>query len=119
MVMPIASKSALQLWYVRPDNFLELDPLALALVVFTCELRVSAKFPHDAEWAGLDGMIVAGLRAGVSPLVSNDVVQALQTAGCPESCRCWRLRRWAKRPRKSVTWHLASFPFPLMNCISG
>jgi HD-like signal output (HDOD) protein/CheY-like chemotaxis protein len=80
MVMPIAPKSAVRLWYLRPENFLELDPLAMALS-FTSELKVSSKLPQGEEWLELDGLVIAGLRPGIAPLVPSDIVRACRAAG--------------------------------------
>ena len=83
LLTPILPRTSMRLWYYRPENYVELDPLGCALS-FLSDVTISPRLPQEGEWAELDGLVVVGIRAGTAPLVPAALVHACADAQCPE-----------------------------------
>ena len=83
LVVPLIKKRARRLWYLRPQSYIELDPLGFALSL-TCDVTISPNLPAPDEWSSLDGLIAVGINPGVTPLIPAELTKARIAGNRPE-----------------------------------
>lgn len=83
LVVPLIEKRSRRVWYLRPESYIELDPLAFALSL-TCDVTISAKLPTGDQWSNLDGLIAVGIHPGMMPLIPTELKKARIAGNRPE-----------------------------------
>jgi HD-like signal output (HDOD) protein len=78
-LLPIIPRREVRIWYVRPESFVEFDPLAFALTL-TCVLTISQQLPQGNQWHEIDGIVLVGARIGIAPLVPQELLRAKEDA---------------------------------------
>jgi hypothetical protein len=70
---PILDRRPVKLCYVRPEHFVELDPLAAALTFLAREVSIVPKIPNPDVLSRFDAMVAVALRPGAVPLIPADL----------------------------------------------
>jgi HD-like signal output (HDOD) protein/CheY-like chemotaxis protein len=83
MVQAVIPRQSKRIWYVRPDQFMEFDPLAFALSL-SCDLTISQTMPEAEDWKEIDGVIMVGLRVGAQTIVPDQIQRAMRNAQRPD-----------------------------------
>jgi HD-like signal output (HDOD) protein/CheY-like chemotaxis protein len=83
LMTPLAPRQAKRVWYVRPEAFIEMDPLGMALAMM-CEVRVASAPPTGGDWNTIDGLVAVGLRVGSPPIIREELVRWREEGGRPD-----------------------------------
>jgi HD-like signal output (HDOD) protein/CheY-like chemotaxis protein len=81
LLEPFVQRTPLHVGYVRPELYINLDPLAFALHMMA-EMDIFKELPQPEELRDLDALVVVALRPGVSPAVPTDLRHYCADAGC-------------------------------------
>jgi HD-like signal output (HDOD) protein/CheY-like chemotaxis protein len=80
LVAPLVPRLGKRVWYVRPETFIPLDPLGMALSLMS-EVTVSSALPTGAEWENIDGLVAVGIRMGAPPIIREELVRLREAGG--------------------------------------
>jgi hypothetical protein len=83
LIAPPIPRHAKRVCYVRPESFIEFDPLAFALSL-CCDLSLAGDLPQDKMWQDLDALIVTGIRPGAQGIVPAELSKRAAAAGRPD-----------------------------------
>jgi HD-like signal output (HDOD) protein/DNA-binding response OmpR family regulator len=81
LLVPPIPRHTKRIWYIRPEMFVAFDPLAYALTLI-CDLVISPVLPNGDQWKEIDGLVLVGIRAGVMPIVPEELARIAATANC-------------------------------------
>jgi hypothetical protein len=81
LLEPFVPRLPLHVGYVRPELYINLDPLGFALHMMA-ETDLFKTLPQPEELRDLDALVVAALRPGVAPAMPDDLRRYCAEAGC-------------------------------------
>ncbi len=77
LLTPLVPRHDKRILYIRPDSYVEFDPLAYALSLCS-NVQISSALPPSDQCAQLDGMIVVGARVGTPPVVPEQILNLVR-----------------------------------------
>ncbi len=83
MLAPLIERKNCRIAYVRPETFIDLDPLGFALDLL-CDIEIFATLPPPETLKTFDGLAMAALRPGAAPVVPAELSRLLAAAGRPD-----------------------------------
>jgi HD-like signal output (HDOD) protein/CheY-like chemotaxis protein len=79
LLTPLVPRHDKRILYIRPDSYVEFDPLAYALSLCST-VQIASALPPPDQCAQLDGMVVVGPRAGTPPVVPERILNLVRNA---------------------------------------
>jgi HD-like signal output (HDOD) protein/DNA-binding response OmpR family regulator len=80
LVAPLLPQTAKCVWYARPETFIALDPLGMALSMMS-DVTVSSALPSGAQWQKIDGLVTVGMRVGAPPIIREELERLREEGG--------------------------------------